>query len=61
MNTRPGQGAVARGPQVRMETEVYQRLLRHAGRMQADTGRHVTLQDALRDLLDRAEKNGARR
>lgn len=46
------------GPQVRIAPDVYARWTRYMGRMQADMARpagRVTLQDAMRDALDRAE------
>jgi len=59
MNAKTRETSTTGGPQVRMAPDVYARILRHAGRMQADTGRtagRVTIQEAMRDLLDRAER-----
>lgn len=46
------------GPQVRIAPDVHARWIRYMGRMQADTARppgRVSLQDAMRHALDRAE------
>ena len=47
---------------MRIAPDIRARLFRHMGRMQADMNRpagRVSMQDALRDLLDRAERDAA--
>ena len=62
MNATTAGTSTTDAPQVRIAPDIRARLFRHMGRMQADMNRpagRVSMQDALRDLLDRAERDAA--